>query len=533
MKICTKKKVTRNPKKENNRRGVTTMKKQNRLRSLSSPLLFKNYRQCILIFFFITMLLFLFTSSVFGEVQDVREAIVKVYVVSNSPDYYNPWSMQGPRGGSGSGCIIENNLILTNAHVVSDHTFLQVRKYGDTERHRAEVIAVSHLTDLALLKVENPSFFEDEPFLTFGELPEPQQEVLVYGFPMGGDMLSITKGIISRIEHQPYVHSSSIFLAGQIDAAINPGNSGGPVLVDDRIVGVVMQGIPTSQNIGYMVPVPVIRHFFDDLKDGTYDGYPSLGVGLQDMENKGLREYYQMGKGMSGVLVNQIIPGSPSDGNLQANDILLSIGNYEVGNDGTIEFRTNERTQLTYAVQEKQIGENIQMDILRNGEKISLNVNLHRSSQKDWLVCMEQYETLPSYYIYGGLIFCPLSKNLLHIWGSQWYQSAPTDLIHYLQNNIPEKEDQQVVVLLKALAADVNEGYQNVKTWVVDTVNGEKIWNLSDFVTKVEAIQDDYLILKNKWDQQIVIDREMAKNTHQEILQIYRIPFDRSEDLMK
>ena len=509
------------------------MKKQNTSKNLSSPLFFGNWPQCMLTFIFVTMLIFFITSSVFGAVQDVREAIVKVYVVSNSPDYYNPWSMQGPRGGSGSGCIIENNLILTNAHVVSDHTFLQVRKYGETERHRAEVVAVSHLTDLALIKVEDPGFFEGEPFLTFGELPESQQEVLVYGFPMGGDMLSITKGIISRIEHQPYVHSSSIFLAGQIDAAINPGNSGGPVLVDNKIVGVVMQGIPTSQNIGYMVPMPVIRHFFDDLKDGTNNGYPSLGVNLQDMENQGLREYYQMEKDMSGVLVNKIIPGSPSDGNLQTNDILLSIGNYEVGNDGTIEFRTNERTQLTYAVQEKQIGENIQMNILRNGEKISLDVNLHRSSEKDRLVSLEQYETLPSYYIYGGLIFCPLSRNLLHIWGSQWYQSAPTELIYHLQNNIPEREGQQVVVLLKALAADVNEGYQNVKSWVVDTVNGEKIWNLSDLVTKVEAIQGDYIILENKWDRQIVIDREMAENTNQEILKIYRIPFDRSEDLMK
>ncbi|MCK5767943.1 MAG: serine protease, partial [Candidatus Atribacteria bacterium] len=294
------------------------MKKQNISKELGSPLPFGNRLQCILFFFFIAiLLLFSISSSVFSAGQDVREAIVKVYVVSDSPDYYNPWSMQGPRGASGSGSIIENNLILTNAHVVSDHTFLQVRKYGETTRHRAEVVAVSHLTDLALIKVDEPGFFDGEPFLSLGELPEPQQEVLVYGFPMGGDMLSITKGIISRIEHQPYVHSSSVFLAAQIDAAINPGNSGGPVLMDDKIVGVVMQGISSSQNIGYMVPVPVIRHFFDDLKDGSFDGYPSLGVSLQDMENPGLRGYYQMEKDMSGVLINQIIPGSPSDGNLQ------------------------------------------------------------------------------------------------------------------------------------------------------------------------------------------------------------------------
>ncbi len=510
------------------------MKKQNNSRSLNRYLLLPNLYQVRLIFFLITLLLLSIAFPVSVAALDVREAIVKVYTVSNSPDYYNPWSMRGPQGVSGSGCIIENNLILTNAHVVSDHTFLQVRKYGDTERYQARVIAVSHLTDLALLEVEDPAFFEGEPALLFGELPETQQEVLVYGFPMGGDMLSITKGIISRIEHQPYVHSSSSFLAGQIDAAINPGNSGGPVLVDDKIVGVVMQGISSSQNIGYMVPVPVIRHFFDDLQDGSYDGYPSLGVSLQDMENPDLREYYQMEEGMSGVLINQIIPGSPADEYLQAGDILLSLGDYAIGNDGTIEFRTNERTQLTYVIQQNQIGENIRMEILREGKKISLDLNLFRSLKKDQLVPMEEYETLPSYYIYSGFVFCPLSKNLLDIWGSQWYQSAPKELIYPLLNsNIPEKEDQQVVVLLKALAANVNQGYQNVNSWVVEKVNGEKIWNLRELIEKVENSLDPYIVFEDKWGQQIVVDREKSENTHQEILQTYRIPFDRSEDLRK
>ncbi|KQC10412.1 MAG: hypothetical protein APR54_12045, partial [Candidatus Cloacimonas sp. SDB] len=356
-------------------------------------------RTILMIIILLSLIFSLSSSSIANN--DVREAIVKVYTVSNSPDYYNPWSMQGPRASSGSGCIIENNLILTNAHVVSNQTFLQVRKYGDTERYRAEVIAVSHLTDLALLTVKDDGFFTGEPALSLGELPETQQEVLVYGFPMGGDMLSITKGVISRIEHQPYVHSSSVFLAGQIDAAINPGNSGGPVLVNDKIVGVVMSGIPTAQNIGYMVPVPVIRHFFEDLEDGEYDGYPSLGISVQDMENEGLRKYYQMEEGMSGVLINQIVPGSPADGNLQIGDVLLSLEDYIVGNDGTIEFRTNERTHLNYVIQQKQIGEDIQLAILRDGISKKLNVDLSRSLKKDRLVPMEQYEVLPTYYIYG------------------------------------------------------------------------------------------------------------------------------------
>lgn len=481
----------------------------------------------------IVLLVFLSLLSNSFASEDVREAIVKVYTVSNSPDYYNPWSMQGPRASSGSGCMIEGNLILTNAHVVGNQTFLQVRKYGDTQRFTARVVAVSHLTDLALLTVDDEQFFDGEPALSLGELPETQQEVLVYGFPMGGDMLSITKGVISRIEHQPYVHSSSVFLAGQIDAAINPGNSGGPVLVEDKIVGVVMAGIPSAQNIGYMVPVPVIRHFFKDIEDGSYDGYPSLGIGMQDMENEGLRKYYQMEPGASGVLINQVIPGSPADGKLQLGDVLVKIEDYPVGNDGTIEFRRNERTLLNYAVQQKQISEDIILTVLREGNEEKLNINLSRSMKKDRLVPMEEYETLPTYYIYGGLVFCPLTKDLLNIWGSQWSQSAPRELVCHLLSNTPEREDQQIVVLLKALAAEVNQGYQNINSWVVDQINGEKIWNMHDLVEKVENCQEPFVIFEDQWNKKVIIDKEKAMESHYEILDIYRIPFDRSEDLVE
>ena len=233
-------------------------------------------------------------------------------------------------------------------------------------------------------------------------------------------------------------------------------------------------GISSAQNIGYMVPIPVIRHFFADLEDGTLDGYPSLGISIQDMENEGLRSYYQMEDGISGVLINQIVPGSPADGNLEIGDVLLSVEDFSIGNDGTVEFRLNERTHLNYVIQQKQIGEDLNLTILREGEKIERRANLFRSLIKDRLVPMEQYETLPTYYIYGGLVFCPLTKDLLNIWGAQWYQSAPRELVCCILNNIPEREDQQVVVLLKALAADVNQGYQNIGNWVVDRVNGEK-----------------------------------------------------------
>jgi S1-C subfamily serine protease len=480
-------------------------------------------------FIIVFMLLFFSLPAI---ASDISDAIVKVYAVSDPPDYLNPWNMMGPSSVTGSGAVIEGNRILTNAHFVSDLTFIQVRRYGDTQRYPARLLAISHQCDLALITVDDPSFFQGIDPLPTGDLPATNQEVLVYGFPMGGDTLSITKGVVSRIEHQPYVHSSITLLAGQIDAAINPGNSGGPVIVDGKIVGVVMQGIPSSQNIGYMVPAPIIKHFFEDLSDEQLDGFPNLGVYMQYMENPDIREKYTMPVNITGILVNQVIPGSSADGIIQPGDVILSIDDSPIANDGTVEFRAKERTNLAYIVQKHQIGDDLNLKILRNGKVQNLSVNLSSSYEKNWLIPYEQYETLPTYYIYGGLVFSPLSINLFNIWGSSWFNNAPKELVALLANNIPTVEGEQVIILLRVLPASVNDGYQNYAPWIVKKVNGKVVLNMKELVQAIESNESNsFIILENNSNQQIVLNREKVKQANPQILATYKIREDRSLDL--
>ena len=92
-------------------------------------------------FIIVFMLLFFSLPAI---ASDISDAIVKVYAVSDPPDYLNPWNMMGPSSVTGSGAVIEGNRILTNAHVVSDLTFIQVRRYGDTQRYPARLLAISH-----------------------------------------------------------------------------------------------------------------------------------------------------------------------------------------------------------------------------------------------------------------------------------------------------------------------------------------------------------------------------------------------------
>ncbi len=485
---------------------------------------------------FLTLILVQLAPGISGVAgaESIREAIVKIYSVYNTPDYYNPWNMQGPRASTGSGAVIEGNRIITNAHVVSDLTFLQVRKYGDTERYLATVTAISHQSDLAIIEVEDPNFFEGIEPLQIGGLPDTHKEVTVYGFPMGGDTLSITKGIVSRIEHQPYVHSSVALLAGQIDAAINPGNSGGPVIVDGELTGVIMQGIPSGQNLGYMVPTPIVQHFLDGIERGEYRGFPSLGIIWQRMENPALRASHQMEPDQTGVLITRTYPGSPGDGPLQPGDVVLAFDDHIIANDGTVEFRNRERTNMAYVVQQYQVGDTMNVTILRDGVEQTIPIQLHRPAEENWLVPQEQYETLPTYYIYGGLVFSPLSKDLLRIWGDNWSNIAPPELVSMYRNNVPEKPGDQVVILLRVLPDAVNTGYEGMNLWVVSYVNGEPVSNMAEFVELVEQQDSDkvFTVFENQVGQQVVLDRMRVAEHHQRILDTYRVPADRSEDLL-
>ncbi len=465
--------------------------------------------------------------------QDVREAIVKVFTVHNVPDYYNPWNMRGTQSSTGSGAIIADNRILTNGHVVRDQTFVQVRRFGEARRYQARVLHTSHRADLAILTVDDPGFFDGVEPLTFGALPETQEEVNVYGFPMGGDTLSITKGVISRIEHQTYAHSSAHLLAAQIDAAINPGNSGGPAVVDGRIVGVAMQGIPQAENLGYIVPAPVIDHFLQDIADGQFNGIPGLGIVTQPMENPDFRRRYAMNDEESGVLVVHTVHDSAADGYLVPGDVLLRIDGEPIADDATIAFRPGERTHFAYFIQRQQVGGQITLDVLRNGKRLKLEVPLRYPMERDWLVPLEMYDVLPTYYIYGGVVFVPLTVNLLRMWGRNWMNTAPPELMVHLARNYVTDNQDEVVVALKVLAADVNQGYHSENHWVIEAVDGKPVRNLRHLVACVEdGTGNEFIEFRNTGRRKIVLNRKRAKAEHQAILATYRIPADRSTDLL-
>ncbi|MCD4670215.1 MAG: trypsin-like peptidase domain-containing protein [Actinomycetia bacterium] len=469
-----------------------------------------------------------FSITVVGLATDIDQAMVKIYTNSITYDYYIPWSTDALSESYGSGSVVEGNMILTNAHVVSNETYLQVRKEGDPRKYQAFVVAISHEADLALITVIDESFFQGIEPLELGELPFPREQVTVYGYPMGGDALSTTQGVISRIESYRYVHSGLSLLTVQIDAAINPGNSGGPAIIDDKIVGVAMQTNTQADNIGYVIPVPVIRHFFEDIEDGNYDGYPSAGFSYQTIRNSAFSEKYHIEEEQTGVIVTQTAFGSPAEEVLEQGDVLMMIDGRVVAGDGTVEFRPGSRTSLDYMVNRRQIGETIPLEIVRNGISETIELTLRSTLSDLVLVSDKIYDIPPEYFIFGGVVFIPLTLNYLEEWGRDWHLNT-VDYLSYplLFDNWQTEDREEIVILSFMLPAEVNAGYEGINYEIIDSVNGTPVRNFSQFVEMIDSGTDRFLELTTSLGSIIVLNREEAIAAEEEIMTRYSIPVDR------
>jgi S1-C subfamily serine protease len=461
---------------------------------------------------------------------ELPDAIVKIYSTQLAPNYGAPWKAGTPRSASGSGFVIPGHRILTNAHVVSDATFIQVRRYGDSEKVPARLLHVSDEADLALLAVEAPGFFDGIPSLDLGGLPELRQEILVLGFPVGGDTLSVTRGVVSRIESQSYVHADVELLAGQIDSAVNPGNSGGPVLAEGKVVGVVMQVSKEAEKIAHMVPTPVVEHFLADVADGRLDGIPEAAFRWQRLEGADLRRKYALPADETGVLVLDTVAASAAASVLKAGDILLSVDGKRIGTDGTVEFRPRERTAFTFLLQRRQIGEAVPVAVLREGRTVRAELRLDRRVGGESLVPGPLYGGQPHYFVFGGLAFCPLTVNYAKAWGDEWWDRAPRHLTGLMGRSV-RFEGEEAVVVCSILRAELNSGYEESAEALILKADGQQVRNLRHLVEIVESRETGLLVLETQEGKQIVLDRERARREGPAILARYQVPHDRSEDL--
>ena len=353
----------------------------------------------------------------------VANSVVKIFSTVRYPDVFKPWTKNAAAGLTGSGVVIEGKRILSNAHVVEYASQVQIQANQSGDKISATVEAVAPGIDLAILKLDDESFFDTHPPLPRAKvLPEIKDTAMVYGYPEGGTSLSITKGIVSRIEFAAYNFPVS-GLRIQLDAAINPGNSGGPAVVGDKMIGLAFSRLNDADNIGYIIPSEEIDLFLQDMADGHYDGKPALFDDFQTLENSSLRAFLKLDKSAHGMTVHQ--PDASDSANpLKEWDLITQIGDTPIDNEGMVRIGPNLRTNFRYLVQKIAKNGKVPLTIVRNGKTMQVEVPV----KSNWpLLIPDIAGQYPPYFIYGPLVFTKATAQFTHSFmvGNRagWYMS--------------------------------------------------------------------------------------------------------------
>jgi S1-C subfamily serine protease len=400
-------------------------------------------------------------------------AVVKVFATVQGWDIYQPWDRQYVTKASCSGFFIDQG-ILTNAHCIADATFVEVQIPETEDRVTAEVQAVNHQVDLALLRLHADA--GARPGIAFGELPDHLDPVVTVGYPTGGEQVSFTEGVVSRIDLLPYAHSNIANLLVQTDAAINPGNSGGPVFSRDTglCLGLATQ-TQKGDGLGYFIPSPVIRQFLGDLGDGVVDGMTNFGIKYQTLENSVLRESLHLPASQSGIRVTRIAAGGSADGVLQRDDVVLSIDGHAIRNDGTITFRPGSTIPLDFLLTSKQVGDEVAVRVLRSGRAIDLSVAL-REYRTSIIPNLPQYDRKPRYVTLAGLVFLAVEPRYLELFTREDRGEVPPGIAIYKDVWNGTDDLTELVVISRVLAAPINKGYrESIVNVPVKRVNGIEI----------------------------------------------------------
>ncbi len=283
--------------------------------------------------------------------------------------------------GSGSGSVIDNQgHILTNYHVIEDAQKLTV-SLGGNKVYPAKVVGKDPDTDLAVIQIEPPKEgltvipLSDSDKLVVG------QKVLAIGNPFGLDR-TLTTGVISGLQRPIRARNGRpIEGAIQTDASINPGNSGGPLLDKyGRMIGInsqILSPSGASAGVGFAIPVNIAKRVVPQLIQFGEVRRPKLGAStpsVADLVQRGYRLPVE-----EGLLVYQTLPnGSAERAGLRGisqdgyiGDIILSV-------DGQ---KMSDMDDLYRLLDKKQIGDTIQVEILRDGKPMTVQVKLLPTQQ--------------------------------------------------------------------------------------------------------------------------------------------------------
>lgn len=425
-------------------------------------------------------------------------SLLKVNVTFQAHNMQIPWQKEGAGGRRGLGVVLAGNRVLVTAQMVSDSTYIELELADSGQKIPAKVEAVDYEANLALLAPSSPAkektFFAGLKGVQVDSTARIGDALSVWQTGRVGDLI-VTPMRISKVMTQGYVVDNASFLVYEATGIIrSEANSFTlPIVKGGKLAGLLLR-YDSKNQVATILPAPIIEHFLSDVKDGQYDGFPSLGIEFQATLDEQFRDYLGLKTDAPGVFISAVTKGGSADkAGVKKGDIMTSINGSSIDSRGDYQDAQFGAVSVSHIVRGRAfVGDEVEIKVIREGKEVVLKSQLTRKQPEDYLVRPYLFDKGPKYVLNGGLLFQELTRPYLNSFGGE-QQGGPILRLQRIASAPDEYEKQgrkKIIFLSAILPTQSTQGYERMSGQVVDEINGRKINELADVAAAFKEPKD-------------------------------------------
>lgn len=453
------------------------------------------------------------------------ESALRVDATTQSYNLVQPWQKNKPTQNAALGAFLGDGLVVTTADVVADATYVELSNAEMTLTVTAEVSVIDYEANLALLRLQR----DDDSQIFAGLKPLDLAPPLANGsklkvWQISDNGLPLVSGgsILGAELISPFIGGHT-FLTYELKSSLQSSNNSQTVpVVDDqgRLAG-LLNTYDSESQIAQVIASPIIAAFLADYRDGDYQGFPLLGIAVEDTVDPAFRQFLQLSDTTGGLFISKVSPNSPAEAaGLQQGDVILAVDGISIDRRGYYEDPIHQRLYWVHLIRaRKKVGDQIELSILREGEEIKIKATLGRD--KDPLIPPHNLDAKPTFLVHGGLIFQELTRPYFSLFGDEWATRAPLHLLETIADSDDFKARglERIVILSAVIPTPATLGYEPIAHQIVAKVNGVDIINLASLDQALrENTQPIHTIEITESPYKIYLDIEAAEEIDNELL---------------
>ncbi len=461
-----------------------------------------------------------------GQPRSYESQVVELAITYQRYLPRRPWAKSQPRTRAAMAVVVAGRRLLTSAQMVGDATLVRAEKFGGSARVPGRVVHVDPEINLALVEVDDPTFFDDLTPVRLAEALPTEGAVRSVRWKEG--QLEVSASRVARIEVRAS-HTGDLehaFLRLKSDLA--GGGWVEPVFSDGLLVGLTLSQSNDLANV--MPPELIAAYLAAASSPAGYPGFGKLGIAWQANRDPAQARYLGQQGPPRGVLVLGTPWGSSACGALEPRDLLLELDGHPIDPEGFYEHPRYGRLRFTnIAVDRHLAGETLPARVLRGGRERETALTLRPYPTALRRVPGRRSDEAPPYLVAGGLVFRELDADYLAAWGRDWQEKADTRLVTEweLYGENQTDADRRVLILAYVLPTPYNIGYHDLSNLIVEEVNGRRVDSIGALDRSFQEWGGAFHRVgfqPNQTRDQVVLDATGFAAATAEVLETYGIP---------